>query len=333
MKEKEIKNKADNLTFFLNFIDISKIRVLQLLNKETKKLKNIQNLKNSNLNLLNTIEERWFLKRGMTFFERDNIHTQKIRKNSSIYFVVDPQKIDIFSKNMLAKMEETLFNKVTKDDYIVTFGSHVNIICQKLELNVIEHFDYSSYENTEELSEKMSSLIEIGAKNNLFNKAIIMIAQASNSHSDPIIQKQLLPFENYVTPTIEEKSLESEELSSDPENSALLSYKKIISSINIGKAQWNPDIFFFHEQFAKTIIKQIIHEIKVISNVEHFNLELQLLEEKKHKLTDQQQELKMFYNRVRKEESTMQSLLLFSAFKLREEEEEFQLVKFKGTVT
>lgn len=71
--------------------------------------------------------------------------------------------------------------------------------------------------------------------------------------------------------------------------------------------------------------------MKVISKVEQFNLELQLLEEKKNKLSEQQEMMRMLYNRVRKEESTMQSLLLYSAFKLREEEEEFPLVKIKGS--
>jgi hypothetical protein len=87
-----------------------------------------------------------------------------------------------------------------------------------------------------------------------------------------------------------------------------------------------------YEQLTKTIIKQNIYETKILSNIEQYNLELQLLEEKKNKLTEQQFELRMLYNRTRKEESTMQSLLLYAAFKLRAEEEEFPLIKVKGTV-
>jgi hypothetical protein len=58
MKLKEVKDKSEKLSFFLNFVDISKIRVLQLLNQEVMKLENIQNLKTINLNLLNAVEER-----------------------------------------------------------------------------------------------------------------------------------------------------------------------------------------------------------------------------------------------------------------------------------
>jgi hypothetical protein len=58
MKLKEVKDKSEKLSFFLNFVDISKIRVLQLLNQEINKLENIQNLKTVNLNLLNAVEER-----------------------------------------------------------------------------------------------------------------------------------------------------------------------------------------------------------------------------------------------------------------------------------
>lgn len=332
MKLKEIKDKTESLSFFVNFVEISKIRVLQLLNNEVKKLNNIQGLKAANLNLLNAIEERWFTKRGISFFDRK---LKKEKETVNIYFIVDPKKIDAYSSNMLNKMEETLSETVTKNDFIVTFGIHVNTICQKLELNIIEHFDYSAFEDAEELSEKMSALIEIGIKNNLFNKVIMMIAQSSNSQSEPIIRKQILPFEPILTKSILENDLldNGEQNKSKIENiENIENYKNVISNINIGKAEWNPDVFVFHEQFSKTIIKQSIHELKVISKVEQYNLELQLLEEKKNKLSEQQELMKMLYNRVRKEESTMQSLLLYSAFKLREEEEEFPLVKIKGSV-
>ena len=332
MKLKEIKDKTESLSFFVNFVEISKIRVLQLLNNEVKKLNNIQGLKAANLNLLNAIEERWFTKRGISFFDRK---LKKEKETVNIYFIVDPKKIDAYSSNMLNKMEEKLSETVTKNDFIVTFGIHVNTICQKLELNIIEHFDYSAFEDAEELSEKMSALIEIGIKNNLFNKVIMMIAQSSNSQSEPIIRKQILPFEPILTKSILENDLldNGEQNKSKIENiENIENYKNVISNINIGKAEWNPDVFVFHEQFSKTIIKQSIHELKVISKVEQYNLELQLLEEKKNKLSEQQELMKMLYNRVRKEESTMQSLLLYSAFKLREEEEEFPLVKIKGSV-
>lgn len=332
MKLKEIKDKSESLSFFVNFVEISKIRVLQSLNNEIKKLNNIQGLKLANLNLLNAIEERWFTKKGISFFERED-NSPKKQKESHIYFVVDPKKIDIYSKNMLEKMEETLSTIVTENDFIVTFGIHVNTICQKLELNIIEHFDYSFFEDAEELSQKMSALIEIGVKNNLFTKAVMMIAQSSNSQSEPIIRKQILPFENIVAKqvAIDDLSEGESEKKYANEIGTVEDYKHIISNINIGKAEWNPDIYVFHEQFTKTIIKQSVHEMKVISKVEQFNLELQLLEEKKNKLSEQQEMMRMLYNRVRKEESTMQSLLLYSAFKLREEEEEFPLVKIKGS--
>ncbi len=336
MKLKEIKDKSESLSFFVNFVEISKIRVLQLLNLETKKLNNIQDLKAVNLNLLSAIDERWFIKRGMSFFEnKKNSKSEKNQKDICIYFLVDPQKIDVYSNNMLEKMEETLLKLVTKNDFVVTFGIHVNLICQKLELNVIEHFDYSSFEDANEFAEKVSSLIEIGVKNNLFNKAVILITQSSNSQSEPIITKQILPFENVVTKRVlEEGLMEKEQFEHLKTNSEIVAnYKHIVSNMNIGKTEWNPDVFVFHEQFTKTIIKQSVHEMKVTSKVRQYNLELQLLDEKKNKLSEQQETLKMSYHRVRKEESTMQSLLLYSAFKLRKkDEEEFPLVKIKGRV-
>lgn len=340
MKLKEVKDKTEKLSFFLSYVDISKTRVLQLLRQEVNKLDNIQNLKESNLNLLNAIEERWFTKKGISFFERnqniENIEKDKrIKNNSTIYFLVDPKKINVYSLNILKKMEETLSKIVTPNDYIITFGENVNVICQKLELNIIEHFDYSFFENLDEFSQKVSALIEIGLKNNLFSKAIMMVAQASKSHSEPIVTKQILPFEGIIVKANKsEKSIDEED--SDQSfrqiSEYLINHKKIVSNINIGKAEWNPDIYVLHEQLTKTIIKQGIYETKVLSNIEQFNLELQLLEEKKNKLTEQKDELVILYNKARKEDSTMQSLLLYAAFKIRKDEDEFPLVKIKGAV-
>ncbi len=330
MQLKEISEKSEKLSFFISFVDISKIRILQLLNEETKKLENINKLKFANSNLLNAIEERWFVKKGMSLFDRGQ---KKSQIDSTVYFLVDPKKIDIYSSNMLKKLEESLLSEITPNDYVVTFGSNVNIICQKNELNVIEHFDYSSFEELEELSEQVSSLIEVGLKNNLFNKAVMMVAQSSSSHSEPFVLQQILPLQN-----INEKQsaeFKSEEIKNDQKlatisNNQLFNHKKIVSEINIGKAQWNPDIYIVYEQLSKTIIKQSIYETKIIANIEQYYLELQLLEEKRNKLVEQRQDLVLLFNRTRKEESTMQSLLLYSSFKLREEEEEFPLVKIKA---
>ena len=319
MKLKEVKDKSEKLTFFLNFVEISKIRVLQLLNQEVSKLENIQNLKTVNLNLLNAVEERWFLKRGMMFFDRDNEKIEKTKIDSTMYFLVDPKKLDIYSKNMLDKLEETLVKVVTPNDYIITFGNNVNKICQKLELNVIEHFEYSLFEDLEGLSQKVSELVEIGLKNNLFSRALMLITQASNLNSEPVVSKQILPFENILSNSNEKKqklrTSNDEPVNEDQLKSVqeyILHHKKIMSSINIDKAEWNPNIYVLYEQLTKTIIRQNIYETKILSNIEQFNLELQLLEEKKNKLSEQQFDLKMLYNRTRKEESTMQSLLLRS---------------------
>ena len=328
MKLKEISEKSEKLSFFVSFVDISKIRVLQLLNQEIKKIDNIQNFKISNSNLLNAIEERWFLKKGITLFEGKE---KKSENDSTIYFLVDPKTIDIYSLNMLKKLEESIVNKVTPDDYIVTFGANVNLICQKNELNVIEHFDYSSFESLEELSEQVGSLIEVGLKNNLFNRAIMMIAQSSNSHSEPFVVEQILPFKNIKENknVVKAEEQENEQKLAIEINNQIANHKKIISEINIGKAEWNPDIYMVYEQLSKTIIKQNIYETKILANIEQYHLELQLLEEKRNKLIEQRQDLVMLYNRTKKEDSTMQSLLLYTAFKLREEEEEFPLVKVK----
>ncbi|MGL5204927.1 MAG: MMOB1630 family gliding motility ATPase complex subunit [Metamycoplasmataceae bacterium] len=327
MKLKEVRDKTEKLSFFLSYIETSKTRVLQLLKQEINKLDNIQSLKESNLGLLNEIEERWFVKKGITFFDKNPSNFKAIARNkvnSTIYFLVDPKKMDIYTKNMLKKMEEILLEKVTPDDYIVTFGSNVNLMCQKLELNVIEHFEYSAYEDFEEFSQRISALIEIGIKNNLFNKAMLMIAQVSKESSDRIISKQILPFENFAIKSNSNsgKSLDEEDKNNASDvNEYLEGHKQVVSNINIGKAEWNPDIYVLHEQLTKTIIKQGIYETKVISDIEQYNLELHLLEEKKHKLTDQKEALILLYNKARKEDLTLQSVLLYAAFKIREEEE------------
>lgn len=337
MKFNEVKDKSEKITFFLSYVEISKSRVLQLLKQEVNKLNNIQNLKESNLNLLKAIEERWFLKKGVTFFEGSKKDEKEIKakNDSTIYFLVDPKKIDIYSKNMLKKIEEILSENVTPNDYIITFGTHVNVICQKLALNVIEHFDYSTYENLDEFSQKVSALIEIGSKNKLFSKAIMMITQMSGSQSNPLISEQILPFKNILTKADNNKSSsndEEDEGTVREVNEQLVEHKKMVANINLGKTEWNPDIYMLYEQLTKTIIRQNIYETKIIGNIEQYNLELQLLEEKKNKLTEQQEELIMLYNKAKKEESTMQSLLLYAAFKVREEDEEFPLVKVKGMV-
>ncbi|MGL5617838.1 MAG: MMOB1630 family gliding motility ATPase complex subunit [Metamycoplasmataceae bacterium] len=337
MKLKEVKDKTDKLTFFLSYVETSKTRVLQLIRQEINKLDNIQNLKESNLSLLHAIEERWFVKKGITFFEKSSNNFKAIARNkvnATIYFLVDPKKMDIYTKNMLKKMEEVLVETVTPDDYIVTFGSNVNLMCQKLELNVIEHFDYSAYEDFEEFSQRVSALIEIGIKNNLFNKAMLMIAQVSKESHNKIISRQILPFENFAIKSNsnleKSKSIDEEDKNNIFDiNENLKGHKKIVFDINIGKAEWNPDIYVLHEQLTKTIIKQGIYETKVISDIEQYNLELHLLEEKKHKLTDQKAALILLYNKARKEESTLQSLLLYAAFKVRKEEEDVPLFNIK----
>ncbi|MGL6125284.1 MAG: MMOB1630 family gliding motility ATPase complex subunit [Metamycoplasmataceae bacterium] len=338
MKLKEAKDKTNKLSFFLVYVETSKTRVLQLLRQEINKLDNIQNLKESNLNLLNAIEERWFVKKGISFFEDSESDIEKNKKNrinSTIYFLVDPKKIDVYSLNMLKKMEENLAEIVTPNDYIITFGSHVNLMCQKLELNVIEHFDYSTFENLDEFSQKVSALIEIGLKNNLFSKAMLMIAQVSKTNVKRFVSQQILPFENIAIKANKlnvSKNNSEEDVNSSLRDSIeyLETHKRIVSNINIGKAEWNPDIYVLHEQLTKTIIKQGIYETKILSNIEQFNLELQLLEEKKNKLTEQKEALILLYNKARKEDSTMQSLLLYAAFKLRKEEEEIPILKVKG---
>jgi F0F1-type ATP synthase gamma subunit len=178
------------------------------------------------------------------FFDRDEKEVKKTKIESTMYFLVDPKKLDVYSQNMLDKLEETLIKTVTPNDYIITFGSNVNIICQKLELNVIEHFEYSSFENLEELSQKVSALIDIGLKNNLFSKALMLITQASNLHSEPVVSKQILPFESILASANNKKQklrTDNKEPEDDSKTRSvheyIVNHKKIMTNINIDNAE------------------------------------------------------------------------------------------------
>ncbi|MGL4343534.1 MAG: MMOB1630 family gliding motility ATPase complex subunit [Metamycoplasmataceae bacterium] len=317
MNLKEVKEKKSSLSFFMSYIDISKISVLKKLNLENKKLENIRFLKTANILLINKINEKW----------NYTISYQNALKNndskSALYFLVDPQVIDKITSNMLKKLKELIANQVGPNDYVITFGRNVNLIAQELELNIIENYSFDTYENDEEFSELSSSLIDIGIKNNIFNEAHLLLSEV-DLVNQTILKEKLFPFDK-ITISKEEETQYLEVAKIEETNS--MKYVKIFNELNLDKAIWEPNIDFFIEHFARSTVKQTIQEMKVRARIEKLKIELQLLEEKKNKLNEEFDNLQKMWNRIRKEESTIQSLLLYSAFKLIEEEEMVPLMK------
>ncbi|MGL5520409.1 MAG: MMOB1630 family gliding motility ATPase complex subunit [Metamycoplasmataceae bacterium] len=314
MNTKELKEKQNNLSFFLKYVDVSKIIVLKNINEENRKLKNIQYLKTTNFNFLKKANNKW---PDLNIFDK----MKKGEQPKKLYFLIDPEKIDDISVIMLKKLQELISKNITKNDYVVTFGNHSNLMAQKLELNVIEKFPLEYYSNLDHFSDLTASIIDLGTKNNIFNQVEIILSNIEFSQNE-LIKRVLFPLDHEKIDMVEfdEKKFEDEEMTGSLDNNDVFNFIKIYKNIDITKIIWEPNITFFVSQMKNIIIKQIINEAKTKAKIEQLRLEFKLLEEKKNKLLEKQELLIRNFNRIRKEESTIQSLLLHSAFKVSEKE-------------
>ena len=73
---KFLKGKEKSLQFFENYLDISKLRILQILNEQQKILDNLKLIKYSNHVFLDQINQKFF-KGQKTFIEEDNKSKKK----------------------------------------------------------------------------------------------------------------------------------------------------------------------------------------------------------------------------------------------------------------
>ena len=315
---KSLKEKQKSLGFFETYLDISKLRVLQLLNEEQKALDTLKMVKYSNLKFLEKINTTFF-KNERTYIEA-NDSTRKSREE--IFFIVDAKDNDEYSDVIYKKLEETLEAKVKKGDSVVTIGTRVNLIAQKLELNIIQHFPYEVYEKQSEFINKIATLVEVGFKNGIFTDATLIIAQQNQDKKD-LIMKKIAPFEYdkseeeiYSEKTTELSKTSTVDFESIKQNSSLI-YATYLANLDIKKLFWIPNITFFKFKLIKAIIKQSIVEITILENIHKLKLELQLLDEKKSKIHDESVIVQRLVNRVRREKETESSIVLYSAFKVR----------------
>ena len=300
---KFLKGKEKSLQFFENYLDISKLRILQILNEQQKILDNLKLIKYSNHVFLDQINQKFF-KGQKTFIEKEN---------------------DEYAEVIYKKLEEILEAKVKKTDSVVTIGNRVNLIAQKLELNIIQHFPYELYENHNEFINKVSTLVEIGFKNEVFTDATLIIAQL-NTDNHELVTKKLAPFEKEeIDKTILENyrnssknnSNESMMYASESMKNINVAYASHLHDIDINDISFIPNISFFKYKLIKAIIKQNIVEISLIEKIQRLKLEIQLLDEKRNKIHDELIVIQRLVNRVRREKETESSIVLYSAFKVR----------------
>lgn len=333
MNVQEIKKKQKNLSFFLSYLDISKISIFKKLKEENTKLNNIVRLKNVNISFLDKLSSQWkFVADRMHEKEND----EKIVKNkSTLYILVDPKTINKISTQMLKKLSEEIGASVSKQDYVLTFGAEVNLIAQKQELNIIENYPYELFEDDKKFSNLLTSIVEMGTKNNIFTSVKLLLSEFSRARKS-LTAIQIFPLDlaekvkSIATSnsSIDEQDGEVEIVAnSSSRMKSLKLYEEFFSNVDIKKIKWEPNIDFILDSFIDAITKQIIYEMRTRVLIDQLSIELQLIEDKKTRLMEQQDDLKLKWNRIRKEEATTQSLLLFSAFNSRKDEEPLPLFK------
>lgn len=319
---KFLKGKEKSLQFFETYLDISKLRILQILNEQQKILDNLKLIKYSNHIFLDQINQKFF-KGQKTFIE---IEDNKSKNKEEIYFLVDSRDNDEYSEVIYKKLEEILEAKVKKTDSVVTIGNRVNLIAQKLELNIIQHFPYELYENHNEFINKISTLVEVGFKNEVFTDATLIIAQP-NTDNRELVTKKLAPFEkeeidktvleNYKNSLVNGSNESAMMYGNDSVKNVNVAYASHLHDIDINNISFIPNISFFKYKLIKAIIKQNIVEISLIEKIQRLKLEIQLLDEKRNKIHDELIVIQRLVNRVRREKETESSIVLYSAFKVR----------------
>ncbi len=318
---KFLKGKEKSLQFFETYLDISKLRILQILNEQQKVIDNLKLIKYSNHMFLDQINQKFF-KGQKTFIETED---NKLKNKEEIYFLVDSKENDEYAEVVYKKLEEILEAKVKKTDSVVTIGNRVNLIAQKLELNIIQHFPYELYENNNEFINKISTLVEVGFKNEVFTDATLIIAQP-NTDNQELVTKKLAPFEkeeidktileNYKS-SLDKNSKESMMYVNESAKNINVAYASHLNNVDINNISFIPNISFFKYKLIKAIIKQNIVEISLMEKIQRLKLELQLLDEKRNKIHDELIVIQRLVNRVRREKETESSIVLYSAFKVR----------------
>ncbi len=317
---KFLKGKEKSLEFFETYLDISKLRILQILNEQQKILDNLKLTKYSNRIFLDQINQKFF-KGQKTHIE---IEEKNHKNKEEIYFLVDAKDDDEYAEVMYKKLAEILEAKIKRTDSVVTIGNRVNLIAQKLELNIIQHFPYELYENQDEFINKVSTLVEVGFKNDVFTDATLIIAQP-NTDNHELVTKKLAPFEKEE---IDKSILENFKQTSDSSKSSTMyadesmknlnvAYASNLHDIDINKLSFIPNVSFFKYKLIKAIIKQNIFEIRLVERIQRLKLEIQLLDEKRNKIHDELIVIQRLVNRVRREKETESSIVLYSAFKVR----------------
>ena len=327
---KYLKEKQKSLNFFLDYVDISKLRLLQILNEEQEALNGLRTIKTANLQFLHQINQNFFKNDWTYEQERADVSAERITK---IYFLVDAKENDEYTEIIYKKLEEQLASELREQDIVITFGNRTNLICQRLEFNIIQHFPYDLYLDYNKFIDKVCTLIEVGLKNGVFNEAHLLVAQ-QNQDNRRLVSKKLVPFDKAeLQPRADNKNvatgsqatattaIASEAVLALMQN-AHEDYLSFFETLNIRRINWFPNVRFFKFKFIKSIIKQNIVELRMIEKIQRIKLEIQLLDEKRNKLLDEASLVTRWLNRVRKEKSTEATIILHSAFKLKAAEDQ-----------
>ncbi|OYD26985.1 hypothetical protein EI74_0367 [Mycoplasma testudineum] len=320
MKKSELKERKHSLEFFYGHIEISKLSLLQKLNQENSNKRALMKIKSTNEKLIKTVGKKW-LNRYIDYYVAD-------KKLPKFYILVEPSSGDKIAEIGMKRLEEFVKNEIVSDSFVVTVGQRTSEMVSKYNLRVVENFETNDLDkDTSKFSEKISSLIEVGINNNVFGYVEIIVAEI-NSRTKELVRQKLFPFGeagdlDKATKDLNQK-VDQDGINVEPEieNESLeikkaREYIEIMEAIDLTKNKWSPDIANFYALFAKSMMKSSIYELQIIRRIESLTLELALLNDKQNKIEEQLSDVTKAFNRIRKEETTLQGLILHAAFENR----------------
>ncbi|VEU67992.1 MMOB1630 family gliding motility ATPase complex subunit [Mycoplasmopsis pulmonis] len=316
MKRKEIEERKNNFEFFSNYIDISKISLLYNLNKEIQDLNTIKSLRKSHSVLLSKINEKWLKK-------YNNYYLNVNKKLPSLYILVDAKQDDEYAEIALNKLKEIMVERITLNDYVITIGWKTHKLAESIGFQIIDKLDFSAFEKIDLLSERLSSILEIGLQNYVFSKSVLLIAE-NDIETKGIIEKIIIPFDKssleQKMEILDDDGIPIKDDEFEEDENWISHYEDIINAIDLRKNKWKPDVVGFYNKMSKALIKSEFYEIKIKRNIQTLKLQLAILEDKKRNVNEQLEDLQKKWNKVRKEETTNKSLILFAAFKAKKKQ-------------
>ncbi|NQZ66313.1 MAG: F0F1 ATP synthase subunit gamma [Mycoplasmatales bacterium] len=312
---KSEKQKWDNFKTIMKIVELNEINKLF---KMTQTFNNNLVYFHEQKKLMKKIEVDLSLRNKSKFFNRkkENVKKSSGVNNKYLYIVMSPQKNDLTTKAMLAKMREYLSNLDKENNYFITFGHEANKMCNRLELKIVDSFKQFNTDSSEKDSiSKIVAISSLSIANSIFEDVHIVFPEINSEKGDLFVTK-ILPFSENSEEFAKELS-EAEELIE--KRSSTLVYDG-----NIRQIQWFPSVDSVYANLVESLIQlkinMIILKHKIILQKEL----VAQTRDKNKKIQEQIDELKIFIQSRRREEITLELLILATSFKvLKKDAEEF----------